>query len=142
MNFDNEGFFLDEGKVKKVLSLLHQPKFELELDPDHAVQKLDEHFVCTICMMVCIEPISCNKCDKMHCKKCITLHQDNDSLCPHCRQPFEAKAVHMSSFELRVLGSVEFRCKKCPETFTYANAMSHVQKHYVIRYNCPYACGS
>ena len=42
------------------------------LDPDNASEEeKDPFYVCSVCTMVAVEPVECDKCDNVFCKECI-----------------------------------------------------------------------
>ena len=85
---------VDENSVRPGLQVGHAPtkdKEKVSIEPSSAVEPLDDHFICSICMCVCISPVCCSKCDKMFCKTCISkwlkMSQFN-SVCPCCKNKF------------------------------------------------------
>jgi len=43
----------------------------ITIDPAQAVTPIDDHFTCTICLGVAMDPKECQTCNKLNCKKCI-----------------------------------------------------------------------
>jgi hypothetical protein len=44
----------------------------------------DDHLKCLICSQVLIDPVSCYKCNKISCSKCIKSELEKHSKCPGC----------------------------------------------------------
>ena len=82
--------------------------------------------MCPICTNVLEDFASCNDCEGLICRSCLTQWLARDTVCPLCKQEWEEMKV---SRQVRnVLNMCEFNCPYgCGEGFTYEHRKRHFQ---------------
>jgi ribosomal protein S3 len=86
-------------------------------------------------------PEECSKCDKLACSLCVRDWKLKSENCSHCNTRY-VKKDHVTRFVLQTLEKMRFKCVKCPEEFSYANAQQHMAQHQPPeKFKCPLDCG-
>lgn len=86
-------------------------------------QPLKDYFCCGICLHVISNPVECNGCEKLFCKKCIETYFESQfkTECPNCRQHFKHNGslktmnIHLKND----LNETGFKCDNCEEDFKF-----------------------
>ncbi|CDW87891.1 UNKNOWN [Stylonychia lemnae] len=97
------------------------------LDPDYfhsdSGQQIDNHFVCSVCLGVVLEPQQCGKCERAYCKGCLV----EGAQCPNRCGSSEYKTL--GRFALNHLNSCQFKCQyaSCKTITKYEQYQKHVQ---------------
>ena len=80
-------------------------------------------FCCDICIRVVEAPQECSNCNWLYCGGCIGEWLSKEKTCPRCRADFQGAKVNR--FVMQTLNSLEFKCDKCGEKFTYEKRQAH-----------------
>ena len=127
MDPSDQRFTADSAIVDNTLCDMpdHTP-FSVHLDPEDCPHKVDDEFLCPICLMVVQNPQQCAKpkCEILICHKCISQWLTFKPDCPNCRQPFVANAVHR--YMLKQIQALKFDCALCSDQYTYSEAHAHL----------------
>ena len=133
---------LKQKKYKEPIEIIKAPreciKSELVLPQ---FKSMCEEIICSICLDVVWDPISCGKCTSPFGKSCINKwFQLKQNKCPKNCTSFEK-----SEFSLilkRMINKIEFNCLYksvgCKEVILYENFYDHVNSCYYASYKCVY----
>lgn len=102
-----------------------------------ATNKINEDFICPICLNIVFDFVACAQCRKLFCKKCIeeTLEKVSDS-CPLCRKsPFNCSDEE----ELKDLFiNIHLKCPNalCDKIILYSEYIAHLLMCKFRKYHC------
>ena len=78
--------------------------------------------ICPICNNIYKNPMQCNNCQKIFCKKCIENYK-NDNICPiNCQNPKYRESEDKNA----LLSLLKFLCKNCKKEISYNDIQSHL----------------
>jgi hypothetical protein len=105
---------------------LHDYINENNLIKDEAYKRLGCSIKCPICIDIIIEPMQCEKCNNLFCKKCLESWSRVDKRCPNrCKNPNYKK----NSEKEALFSQLNFNCKKCKKIIKY----SEMKRHYYLK---------
>ncbi|CDW83315.1 early girl [Stylonychia lemnae] len=97
--------------------------------PTYPGQQLNNNFICVICQSVVNDPLICNRCENVFCKKCLLLFSPQLNKCPmRCQMPQFGKPIRFFNQNLQEL---KFKCKyyhTCKQVVTYKNYQQHLRE--------------
>ena len=78
---------------------------------------------CPKCNNIYKNPMQCNKCQKIFCKKCINDSLENKNICPNnCTDPNFQESEDKNC----LLSLLKFLCKNCQHEINYNDVESHL----------------
>ena len=117
--------------------------FESMVFADSSLKDLQDELVCPICYgYVQQTGIECNKCQKIQCKNCYQINIEQltrNAHCPSCKQGGSALKNHREIGRIlkKMIDKIQFKCKRCNETFSEASYLSH-RPSCQVQKKCPY----
>ena len=60
----------DLAQIEQLIANYEAPEksvLQIQIDPAQALIPLDDHFTCTVCLNVAVEPKECSQCHKLNC---------------------------------------------------------------------------
>ena len=96
-----------------------------------------DHLICSICIGVFRDPVSCNSCDNKYCRTCISKHfSELGNTCPHCRNSLSANTISAARTIANIVGSLKITCdfayNGCKGIISLEDLPGHTKK-------CPYS---
>jgi hypothetical protein len=99
---------------------------ENNLIKDEAYKRLGCSIKCPICIDIIIEPMQCEKCNNLFCKKCLESWSRVDKRCPNrCKIPNYKNSPEKEE----LFSQLKFKCKKCQKVIKY----SEMKRHYYLK---------
>jgi hypothetical protein len=103
---------------------------EMKFDEENYIGENKEdtrEFTCLFCLYIVKQPISCNNCDNLFCKKCIDEHLKRSKECPQCRTEFIQKPINR--LISGILQRLQFYCPlKCKTIISQETMHIHLPK--------------
>ncbi len=97
-----------------------------------------EDLYCGICQELCSDPISCQKCHGLFCKKCLDDYMrdsDSSNICPNA---CEINIVEINPILLKILKKIKVFCvyQDCKKMIKYEDFEQHILTCDFITYCC------
>jgi hypothetical protein len=95
---------------------------EENLIKDETYKSLKISITCPICFDIFIEPMKCEKCNNIFCKKCLERWSREDKRCPNrCESPNYKRSPEKEE----LFSQLTFKCKKCKKIIKYSEMERH-----------------
>ncbi len=109
------------------------------MDPEIFVHEVSENFICSICLLVVLDPVEHTDCDRAFCRACIASLQQ--PYCPNCRSSLHHRTRPMH----RVLRNLVYdqlliKCRhpSCTETIPLCQYLRHDSECSFNLVSCEY----
>lgn len=98
------------------------------------MEKLDENFLCKICLQIVEDPIRHLICQQIFCAKCLNtlLCQSANSSCPNCRSSIFQEDLLLDLQTETLLNSMQIKCS-CGQLIIYSLYNSHLDQCQVSK---------
>ena len=95
-----------------------------------------EDLYCGICRNLCFNPITCQKCQNIYCKKC--TEPTNKSFCVICPKNTEPKTTSVNQILLKILRKIKLAClyPLCTQKLKYEEFEPHINSCEFLPYQC------
>lgn len=100
---------------------------ELKAKDVQAANELAKSFICSLCQVVVLNPVQCQSCETLFCRKCNNLRSEKHTMC-NCGAKFIQKKIDKHIYN--TLAQFEFKCNQndCGEIFLHENAEKHAKE--------------
>jgi hypothetical protein len=92
------------------------------------MERIDERFICGICLQVLDQPVKHVLCGKFYCKPCMSqmMGMTQSSNCPNCRSSLRKQDLHEDQELGSVIENSVFECP-CGEKIPYRVLAGHIE---------------
>ena len=103
----------------------------------------EQEWSCPICTMLVYDPVSCENCDPLYCRRCVR-HNLNKK-CPTCNQESEFRGANLKlkniMMKITLEGCPHIKCDKHQAFLTYEQILAHFKEEceeFIMK--CPKGC--
>mgnify|MGYP002803860484 FL=1 len=112
-------------------------------DEERFVSKVNQNFLCLICLSVLRDPVLCPKNHHCFCRSCITRHLENSQRCPTCADNLTVRTLAEPQRVLKdVLNELNIHCIHKNRGCENVVQLQHLERHEATCGFMPVVCSN